>query len=64
MKVCRLDDIVPDTFGTDLPSALSSLAEAFRRFETLIHAQGLVGIRRHEHAVLGKKLESSQQAKQ
>ena len=30
--------------GTDLPSALSSLTEAFRRFETLIHAQGLVGM--------------------
>ena len=30
--------------GTDLPAALSSLAEAFRRFETLIHAQGLVGM--------------------
>ncbi|MDQ1496723.1 MAG: rifampicin phosphotransferase [Actinomycetota bacterium] len=30
--------------GTDLPAAVATLAEAFRRFETLIHAQGLVGM--------------------
>jgi pyruvate,water dikinase len=30
--------------GTELPSALATLNEAFRRFETLIHAQALVGM--------------------
>jgi pyruvate,water dikinase len=30
--------------GPDLPSAVVTLTEAFRRFETLIHAQGLVGM--------------------
>jgi phosphohistidine swiveling domain-containing protein len=30
--------------GTDLPAAVATLEEAFRRFEILIHAQGLVGM--------------------